>query len=201
MVRCVLAWYVTEVGSRIRIDNEAVLRRPTIEPRVFHKNAFPTVLFNDATGMVGAIEYLSYATLFLRRRFAQEFRPAVFAQKPIKVRIISIDLDYDHVTSARFVKHGEEGILIDATCNPESKVFPVLLEFHVAVAFTRIRMDDGEVFRLVIAWRGSGYTFGHGGVDEESERGGVRVSERVGLYRMWGGGAGKIKTRPPWIVT
>lgn len=169
MVRCILRWYVTEVWSRIRIDNEAVLWGPAIEPRVFHKNAFPAILFYDATGIVGAIEYLSYATFFLRRRFSQEFRPAVFAQKPIEVRIISIDLDYDHIAGARFVKYSEEGILVDATRNPESEVFPVLLEFHVAVAFSRIRMDDGEIPGLVIAWRRSRYTFGHGGMDEESE--------------------------------
>lgn len=144
------------------MGNETVLGRPVVEPRVFHKNTFPAIFFNVTTGIVGAVEYLSYAALFLRRRFAQEFRPTVFAQKPIKVRVVSIDLDYDHIASTRFVKYSEEGILIDATCNPEGKVFPVLLELHVAVALSRIRMDDGEVFRLVIAWRGSGYTFGHG---------------------------------------
>lgn len=92
------------------------------------------------------------------------------------MRVISTDFDYDHIASARFVKYGEEGIFVDATCNPEGEVFPVLLEFHVAVAFSGIRMDDGEVLRLVIAWRGCGYTFGHGGVDEEAEQ---PVSRRV----------------------
>lgn len=78
MVRGIFDWYFTEVGSRVGVSNDAVPGRPTAEPRVFHENAFPAVLLNDATGTVGAIVYLSYAALFLHGGLVQELRPAVF---------------------------------------------------------------------------------------------------------------------------
>ena len=66
-------------------------------------------------------------------------------------------------TYAGFMENGDEGIFVYATRNPTGEVLSVLLEFHVAVAIARIRMNYRKIFWLVIAWRWGGYTFGHGG--------------------------------------
>lgn len=66
-------------------------------------------------------------------------------------------------TYAGFVEDCKEGVLVYATGNPTGKVLYVLLEFYVAAAISSVWMDYRKVFRLVVAWRRGGDTFGHGG--------------------------------------
>jgi len=62
-----------------------------------------------------------------------------------------------------------------AACDPTGKLDPISEELPVCVV--RVWSVDGEVFRLIVPWRGSGNAFGHSDDGGSSSSAGLSGSQ------------------------
>jgi len=118
-----------------------------------------TVFLRFPVRLVQTVKDLADTILLLVSGVFQKLVPLVFAQEIIDAFVVFLDLEDHHTPRLWLIEKRVEGFGGDATRDPTSKVFPVANELQVCVE--RVRLVDGEILWLIVAWWGSSYALWH----------------------------------------